>query len=342
MALTFKQIAAEDYAIAGARLSAATRTAATAECNTLQRLFAGGRVLCDGAMGTMLCDRGISMDRCYDELNLSQPETVAAIHAEYLQAGAEIIETNTFGGNILRLKRYGLSDKVREINLAGVRTARQSVGRIAAEMATQACIAGAIGPLGVRLSPLGMVGLDEARNAFAEQIRALAEGGPGVGVDLLMIETLTSLAEAGEAIRAAQKVAPGMRFVVMMTIGEDGNCLDGAPAERAAAWLTGLGADAVGCNCSGGPASVLAAVKRMRSATHLPIAAMPNAGMPRAVDGRSDYPVSPADMAAFARQFIQEGASLIGGCCGTTPAHTHAMKLELRRIEGEGTAAWCP
>jgi len=290
-------------------------------------------------MGTMLYERGILIDRCYDELNLSQPETVASVHAEYLQAGAEIIETNTFGANAYRLERYELSNKVRGINLAGVRIARQCVAKIAEKQAAETCVAGAIGPLGVRLEPLGKVGLAEARVAFAEQIAALAEGGPGVGVDLLIIETMTSLAEAGEAICAAQQVASGLRIVVMMTVDEDGNCLDGASAETAAARLTELGADSVGCNCSDGPAIVLSVIERMRAATHLPLAAMPNAGMPRAIDGHNIYMVSPEHMAEFAQKSIEAGASLIGGCCGTTPHHTRAMKSAIRATEPENAAA---
>src|ERR1700742_346908 len=156
------------------------------------RLFAGGTVLCDGAMGTMLYARGIFINRCYDELNLSQPELVREIHAEYLQAGAEVIETNTFGGNAYRLETHGLKDKVREINKAGVKLARECVNQIRDKQASEAFVAGAIGPLGVRLEPLGKVGLDEARAAFAEQVRGLAQGGPGVGADVLIVEAMTS------------------------------------------------------------------------------------------------------------------------------------------------------
>jgi len=298
-------------------MSTQSNAAEKAAVSVLDRLFAGGPVLCDGAMGTMLCERGIPMDRCYDALNLSQPEMVAAIHAAYLVAGAEILETNTFGANACRLERYGLRDQVRQINLAGVRLARQS----AADSAGEVCVAGAVGPLGVRQEP------DAARDALAEQIRALADG----GVDLLMIETMMSLAEAAEAIRAAHEVAPGLRAVVMMTVGEDGNCLDGATVEAAAVRLTELGADAVGCNCSFGPATVLAAIERMRTATRLPLAAMPNAGLPRDVEGRAVYAISPEEMAGYARRLIEAGASLVGGCCGTTPECIRAMKLALHR-----------
>ena len=159
-------------------------------------------------MGTMLYARGVFINRCYDELNLSQPEMVREVHAEYLQAGAEVIETNTFGANRFRLEHFGFGDKVREINVAGVKLARQCVEQIREKQASEAFVAGSIGPLGVRLEPLGKVGLDEAREAFAEQISAMVEGGPGVGVDLLVVETLTSLVEAEQAIRAARSVSP--------------------------------------------------------------------------------------------------------------------------------------
>jgi homocysteine S-methyltransferase len=333
--------------MAGAGLSAGETTVADAKGSAkghaagtaIDRLIRGGRVLSDGAMGTMLYGRGIFINRCFDELNLSQPETVAGIHTEYLQAGAEIIETNTFGANAYRLERYGLRDRVREINLAGVRIARQCVAQIAEKQATEAFVAGAIGPLGVSLNPLGEVTLEQARAAFAEQIAALAEGGPGVGADLLILETMTSLAEAGEAIRAAREVAPGLRLVVMMTVDEDGNCLDGATPEIAAERLTKWGADVVGCNCSDGPATVLTVVERMRLATRLPLAAMPNAGLPRAVDGRNIYMASPEYMASFARKFIHAGASLIGGCCGTTPNHIRAMRSAMRALLAQEASA---
>jgi homocysteine S-methyltransferase len=297
------------------------------------RLFAGGTVLCDGAMGTMLYARGIFINRCYDELNLSQPELVREIHAEYLQAGAEVIETNTFGGNAFRLEMHGLKDKVREINLAGVRLARECVNQIREKQACEAFVAAAIGPLGVRLEPLGKVGLEEARGAFAEQIRALVEGGPGVGADLLVIETMTSLAEAEQAILAARSVAPKVPVVVMMTVDEEGNCLDGSSAETAAMKLTEWGADALGCNCSAGPATVLSVIERMRPVTNKPLAAMPNAGIPRAVEGRTIYLTSPEYMASFTRKLVKAGASIVGGCCGTTPSYTRAMKSSLRALE---------
>jgi len=280
--------------------------------STVERLVAGGGVLCDGAMGTMLLERGFGLELCYDELNLSRPETVMDIHSAYLLAGAEMVKTNTFGANVFRLQRHGLRGKVAEINRAGVRLARAC-----ALQSSGACVAGSVGPLGVR------VGAAEARAAFAEQVRGLA------GADLLMIETMMSLEEAAEAMSAAHDVAPELRLVVTMMVDQAGNCLDGATPEAAAARLTELGADVVGCNCSLGPESVLRAVERMRTATRLPLAALPSAGLPRTVDGNGVGPASPEEMADWARRLAAAGASLIGGCCGTTPEHIRAMRLAL-------------
>jgi homocysteine S-methyltransferase len=297
--------------------------------NSLNELFQTRSVLCDGAMGTMLYERGVFIHRCYDELNLSQPDLIRAIHEEYLQAGAEIIETNTFGGNRFRLQRHGLQDKVREINVAGVKIARQAADQIRDKQATQAYVAGAVGPIGVQIEPLGKVSFEEAQAAFAEQIHALAEG----GADLLILETMTSLSEVHQAILAAREAAPELPILAMMTIDEEGNTLDGSSPEVAAKKLTDWGADAVGCNCSAGPATILSAIERMRTATTLPLVAMPNAGMPRAVDGRNIYLCSPEYMASFVRKFAQAGVQFVGGCCGTTPSHTRAMRSALRALD---------
>ncbi len=303
---------------------------------------AGKTVLCDGAMGTMLYALGVFINRCFDELNLSQPELVRTVHAEYLQAGAEVVETNTFGANAFRLERYGLRDKVAAINAAGIKLARQCVNEIKDKQSSEAYVAGAMGPLGVKLEPVGRVTLDEARAAFAEQVRALAKGGPGVGADLLVAETMTSLAEAEQAIRAAKSEAPGLPLMVMVTVDEEGNCLDGASAETAAKKLTEWGADAVGCNCSAGPGAVLNVIERMRAVTTVPLAAMPNAGMPKLVEGRNIYMASPEYMASFARKFVKAGATFVGGCCGTTPTHTRAMKSALRAIEAQEEGIQAP
>lgn len=289
-------------------------------------------------MGTSLYARGVFINRCYDELNLSQPELVRAVHEDYLQAGAEIIETNTFGANAFRLERYGLRDKVADINHAGVAIARQAVRQLADKQAGVAYIAGSVGPLGVHLEPLGKTSLDEAKEAFAEQIRALVSGGPGVGVDLLIIETMPALNEAEQAVLAAKAAAPDIPVVVLVTVDEEANCLDGASPETAAARIESWGVDGIGCNCSVGPATVLTAVERMAAVTTLPLMAMPNAGMPRSVEGRNIYLCSPEYMASFARKFTKAGVQFIGGCCGTTPQHIRAMKSALRATDAQAAA----
>lgn len=299
----------------------------------VDRLFAGRTVLCDGAMGTMLYSRGVFINRSYDELNLREPETVRGVHHEYLQAGAEVIETNTFGANAFRLERFGLRDKVRDINLAGAALARQSVEAIHEKQGSDAFVAGAIGPLGVRLEPLGKTSLEEARAAFAEQVSALSDG----GVDLLLIETMMSIDEAEQAVKAAQQVAPQLPVIVLVTADEEGNCLDGTSPEVAATRLAACGVQAIGCNCSTGPATVLSVIECMRKVTTLPLVAMPNAGMPRNVEGRNIYLTSPEYMASFARKFVKAGASWVGGCCGTTPLHIRAMRSALRAMEAQGS-----
>jgi homocysteine S-methyltransferase len=295
----------------------------------LQNLFSNRTILCDGAMGTTLYARGVFINRCYDELNLSQPQLVRSIHEEYLQAGAEVIETNTFGANSFRLSRHGLQDQTHAINVAGAKLAREAAQQISEKQATRILVAGSVGPLGVQLEPLGTISLSAARAAFAEQIRALAEG----GVDLLMVETMTALQEVHQAILAARDVAPHLPVFAMVTVDEEGNGLDGSSPETAATRLTEWGADAIGCNCSTTPAAVLTTIERMRAVTSLPLAAMPNAGMPRAVEGRNIYLCSPEYMASYARKFVQAGVQFVGGCCGTTPNHIRAMRSALRAIE---------
>ncbi len=298
-------------------------------------ILAGQPALADGAMGTVLYARGIFINRCYDELNLSDPGLIMAVHEEYLQAGAQILESNTFGANRFRLSRHGLGSKVAEINTAGVRIAREAVAHLREKQAGEAWVAGSVGPLGVRLEPLGKTGLEEARAAFAEQIRALAEA----GADLLIIETMPALNEAREALLAAEETAPHLPVLVMVTVDDESNCLDGSSPQQAAALLTEWGAGAIGVNCSTGPSAVLTAVEAMRSATTLPIAAMPNAGLPRAVEGRNIYLCSPEYMASFARKAIAAGAQIVGGCCGTTPNHIRAMRSAMRAIDAQTRVA---
>ena len=290
-------------------------------------------------MGTALYGRGVFLNKCFDELNLTQPELVRSVHEEYLQAGAEIIETNTFGANSFRLQRFGLQDQTRAINQAGARLAREAVAQLADKQAGSAFVAGSVGPLGIHLEPLGKTALEEARAAFAEQIEGLIAGGPGVGVDLLAIETMMAINETEQAISAARQVAPDVPLLAMVTVDEDANCLDGTPADVAATRLAAAGADAIGVNCSTGPATVLTAIERMRAVTDLPLVAMPNAGMPRNVDGRNIYLCSPEYMASFARKFVRAGVQFVGGCCGTTPNHIRAMKSAIRAMDAQQATA---
>jgi homocysteine S-methyltransferase len=272
-------------------------------------------------MGTLLLSKGIFIDRCYDELNLSQPDLIRGIHLEYLQAGADVIETNTFGANSFRLSKHGCVDKLAEINRRGAALARE------AAKSFDALVAGAVGPLGIRIEPLGKIALSEAREAFREQIAALNEA----GVDLIVLETFGYLEELHQAILAAREVNPKLPVVAQVTIDEDGNCLDGSSPEHYGPQLEAWGADVVGINCSVGPAALLDALERVRAVTNVPLSAQPNAGMPRPVDGRTVFLSSPEYMASYAEKFVVAGVSLVGGCCGTTPKHIHEMKGRLKR-----------
>ena len=277
-------------------------------------------MVCDGAMGTMLYSRGISLTRCFDELNLSAPQLVKEVHLAYVKAGAEILETNTFGASRRRLERHNQAEKVREINLAGARLAREVAGE-------DLHVAGSVGPLGARLEPLGPTSLDEARKAFREQIAALAEG----GVDLIMVETMSDPNEAHQALLAARDVC-SLPVIVQMTIREDGGTPIGALPEDFARKLDEWGADLIGLNCSVGPAAILEALEIIAAVTDRKLSAQPNAGMPRTVEGRNIYLSSPEYLASYARRFIQCGARLVGGCCGTTPEHIKAIKAAVRSM----------
>jgi methionine synthase I (cobalamin-dependent)/5,10-methylenetetrahydrofolate reductase len=286
-------------------------------------------VLCDGAMGTLLYSKGVFINRSYDELNVSQPDLIRGIHHEYLQAGAEIIETNTFGANSFRLARHSLADKVTDVNRAGARLARE------AAKSFDVWVAGSVGPLGTRIEPLGKTSFQEARDAFRQQMEALVES----GVDLLMLETFGYLEEIHQALLAAKDASPNLPIVAQVTIDEDGNCLDGSDPATFVPKLAEWGADVIGCNCSVGPVAMLDAMERVRAATSLPLAAQPNAGIPRSVEGRNIYLCSPEYMASYARKFVAAGVRLVGGCCGTTPEHIRVMKSALRVGEARSKAA---
>jgi methionine synthase / methylenetetrahydrofolate reductase(NADPH) len=281
-----------------------------------------GVLLCDGGMGTMLYAKGVYINTCFDELNITGPDLVREVHAEYLRSGADVIETNTFGANRFKLKKFGLEDKTASINRAGASIARDAAG-------PDALVAGAIGPLGVNVEPWGAVPAAEAGDAFAVQADALASA----GVDLFILETFSDLNEIRAALGAVRRAGRGLPVVAQMTIGEDGTSRYGTTPEDFTRKLEEWGADIVGVNCSVGPAPMLECIERMARVTSLPLSAMPNAGLPRAVDGRNLYLCSPDYMAEYAKRFILAGVKLLGGCCGTTPAHIKAMWGAVRALQ---------
>ncbi len=280
-------------------------------------------IVADGAMGTMLYAQGVFINRCYDELNLSAPALVKEIHEQYVQAGAEILETNTFGANRMRLAGYGLRDRVQEINLAGVRIAREAAQ-------DRAFVAGSVGPLGVRIEPLGPTSYAEARAAFREQVAALASA----GVDLVILETFANLEELREAIFGAREA--GGRDIVLVaqvTIDDFGNMPGGSAPETFARSLDEWPADVIGCNCTAGPKATLETIEKIALYARKPMSAMPNAGHPARVEGRSIYLCSPEYMAHYAKRFLQAGVRIVGGCCGTTPDHIRAVRAEVRTVQ---------
>src|SRR4029077_16457279 len=262
------------------------------------------------------------------------PDLIRGIHQEYMNSGAEIIETNTFGGNSFRLGRYGLADKVEEVNRKGAELAREAADAFNLKKAANVLVAGSVGPLGLRIEPLGKTSREEARASFRKQIPALVAG----GVDLIMLETFGYLEELHQAILAAREVAPAAPLVAQVTIDEDGNCLDGASPETFTAKLNDWGADVMGCNCSVGPVAMLEAIERIRRITDKPLSAQPNAGIPRSIEGRNIYLCSPEYMGSYARKFVNAGVNLVGGCCGTTPEHIKAMNSALRMTDAKGKA----
>ncbi|MEN6561095.1 MAG: bifunctional homocysteine S-methyltransferase/methylenetetrahydrofolate reductase [Acidobacteriota bacterium] len=278
-------------------------------------------LLGDGGMGTMLYNKGIYLNACFDELNLSNPGLVREIHREYVRSGADIIETNTFGANRVKLKKHGLDDKVQEINRAGARIAREEAG-------PGVFLAGSMGPLGAKVEPWGRLAVREAEGAFAEQALSLREG----GVDLFILETFLDLGEIKLAARSVREACPDVPIVAEMAVAEDGAGLYGATPDAFTREMEALGVQAVGINCGAGPALMLPCLELLARATSLPLAVMPNAGIPRKVEGRNLYLCSPDYMAEYARRFIKAGARIIGGCCGTTPAHIRAMRAAIRAL----------
>jgi methionine synthase I (cobalamin-dependent)/5,10-methylenetetrahydrofolate reductase len=282
---------------------------------TLRELLEDGKVhVLDGAMGTMLYSKGFLLNVCYDELSLKQPKLVQDVHEAYVRAGAEILETNTFGANPVKLGSYGLADDTEKINRAAAELARQAA-------AGRASVAGAIGPLGVRIEPFGATSREEAFAHFQRQVRGLLAG----GVDGFILETFSDVDEIHEALRAVQSLSD-LPVIAQMTVGDDGLTHYGTAPETFAKQLAAWGADAVGVNCSVGPAGVLEAVEKLVKATDRPISAVPNAGLPKDVGDRKIYLASPEYMASYARRMIEAGARIVGGCCGTTPEHIKKIR----------------
>ncbi|HEX8904884.1 MAG TPA: homocysteine S-methyltransferase family protein, partial [Longimicrobiaceae bacterium] len=286
-----------------------------------RELLADGRPhLFDGAMGTMLYGKGVYINRSYDELNASQPDLVRDVHRAYVKAGAEIIETNSYGANRPKLARHGLEDRLEEINLKAVQVARSAAG-------DRVCVAGAIGPLGMRIEPYGPTSIAEARGFFREQAAALAAG----GVDLFVLETFSDLDEIEQALLGVRDVTD-LPVVAQMVIREDGRTPFGTDAPVLVERLDELGADVVGLNCSVGPNAMLNVAERLVAATTRPISMQPNAGLPRDVDGRTIYMASPEYMATYAARMIRKGVRFVGGCCGTTPEHIQRICGALRML----------
>src|SRR5262245_29833612 len=282
-----------------------------------------GTVVFDGAMGTMLYGRGVFVNRCFDELNLSSPNLVRQVQAEYFEAGADVIETNTFGAHRFKLGPHGLESQVRKINREGARIAREAAGETG-------LVAGAIGPIGKPLEPLGSISPKDAEAAYREQVEGLVEG----GVDALVIETMPSLDQAKAALGAVRAVGSELPVAVSLTFNEEGTTLYGDSPEDAVRELEELGVALVGANCSQGPQAMLDTLQRMAAvARSAKLSAMPNAGSPAYVDGRYVYLCTPEYMATWARRFLEAGASVGGGCCGTTPAHIRDLVRSVRMFQ---------
>jgi methionine synthase I (cobalamin-dependent) len=285
-------------------------------------------LVADGAMGTMLYTRGVFINRCFDELSLSSPDLVGKIHRAYVDAGAEILETNTFGANRARLSAFGLADKLQTINETGVRLAREASNG-------GPFVAGAMGPLGVRIEPLGPTSFSEARVIFREQAEALLRA----GVDLLILETFSDIHELREAVLAAREAAGSDPVIIaQVTIDDFGNLASGASPEAFTREMNSWPLDVMGVNCSVGPKTTLDAIERMAVVAEKPLSAMPNAGLPARVEGRNIYLCSPEYMAQYSRRLLQAGVKIIGGCCGTTPEHVKEIRSETRSIQ-PGAAA---
>ena len=274
-------------------------------------------VLLDGAMGSLIYEKGVFIDKCYDELNLSRPDLIRSIHEEYLMAGANVIESNTYGANRFKLKSHNLLEQMGEINRRGVELARSAAGE-------KAYVAGSMGPSGLEIEPWGDVSLEEVFDAYAEQSAYLQEG----GVDLFILETFQDIREMEQAIKAVKSVST-LPVVAMMTVGEDGLTRYGVNLEDIMRKLEQSPASVIGLNCTVGPKPMLDFVEQIRASSGKPLCVMPNAGRPQYTDGRMIYMSTPEYFSVYTRRFIDKGVRMLGGCCGTTPEHISKMANSL-------------
>ena len=286
-------------------------------------------LIADGAMGTMLYLKGVYINKSFEEINLTQPDLVAEVHRAYIKAGAEVIETNTFGANPVQLGQHGLAEETEALNRRAAEIAMEASGG-------SAFVVGAIGPLGIRLEPWGPTGVDEAQAHFKRQVQGLLDG----GVSDFLLETFGDINEAHAAMRAVRALAPDATLIVQMTVDREGSGMFGTTPETFAAQLDRWGADVIGVNCSVGPSAMLGVVERLRVVTTKPLSVQPNAGPPNVIDGRTLYLCTPDYLEKFARRFVEAGARLIGGCCGTTPDHIRALSKAVKR--GRATIASRP
>jgi len=268
-----------------------------------------GVVLFDGGLGTEIYNKGVFINKCYEELNLSNPHLIKQIHEEYKKAGAEVLTTNTYGSNYFKLTSYNLADQLYQINYEGAKLAKEVAGN-------DVYVAGSVGPLSVQIEPLGKISIDEATEYFKQQIQPLVDG----GVDLLIFETFIYPSALKTAIKAAREITD-IPIIAQMTIDDDGASLTGASPEIMIEELSNIGADVIGVNCTVGPQTMLQWLESVRELTNIPISIMPNAGKPKNIEGRNIYLTSPEYLGEYAKHFILSGANIIGGCCGTTAEH---------------------
>ncbi len=279
-------------------------------------------IVFDGGVGTYLYEKGIYINTCFDELNLTNADLVGEVHRDYINAGADVVETNTFGANRFKLAPHGLEAKVYEINRTGAEIARKVAG-------DTTLVAGSIGPLGVQIEPIGKLSYDEAKDVFKEQARGLLDG----GVDLMVLETFALVSELLQAIRAIRELDPKIPVMAQVTVNDDGVLLSGATLETFVTEVTKCDVDVLGLNCSVGPKAMLEALEHLKPLTKLPISVQPNAGVPQNVGGRNIYMTSPEYIAEYAKRFILSGAQVVGGCCGTNPGHIKAIRRAVHALQ---------